>query len=368
MALLFDGHGNTMVLDMMRSMSFLLGLEKTDEYGTFIEITDIIDEAILHDKYNDEMLMVDMSKITDDVQLKTASPLNLLGILAIEMVKDVQLVPAPGLLTVVAHDDDIFEGVTSPVVVEFEHVDPLLSFDVLLDLSPVLMIDQRVSPTTRDAEIVDFGTTDQSKELRIGLDLSTDERDSLAQPIKLKLRRLHPRSLQVKDEIQKQLSVGLSVVEYPEWLANVVPIPKNDDLDGSKGHAKDVFHYRVGYLLLQSDVVGLKNAEATYQRGTTTFFHDMMHQDVEAYVDNMIVKSRDRVDHLVVLERFFEMIRQFRLRLNPKKCTFGVTSRKLLGYMVSEKGIKADPDKIRVVLEMPASRIEREIRDFLGRL
>ena len=47
-------------------------------------------------------------------------------------------------------------------------------------------------------------------------------------PIKLKLRRLHLWSLQVKDEIQKQLSVGLSVVEYPEWLANVVPIPKND--------------------------------------------------------------------------------------------------------------------------------------------
>ena len=106
--------------------------EEIDEYGTFIEIKNIIDEAILHDEYNDEMLMVDMSKITDDVQLKTASPLNLLGILAIEMVKDVQLVPAPGLLTVVAHDDDIFEGVISPAVVEFEHVDPLLSFDVLL--------------------------------------------------------------------------------------------------------------------------------------------------------------------------------------------------------------------------------------------
>ena len=93
----------------------------------------------------------------------------------------------------------------------------------------------------------------------------------------------------------------------------------------------------------------------------------MMHQDVKVYVDDMIVKSRDRTDHMATLERFFERIEQFRLRLNPKKCTFGVTSRKLLGYMVSKKGIKADPDKIRVVLEMPASRIEREIRDFLGR-
>ena len=69
---------------------------------------------------------------------------------------------------------------------------------------------------------------------------------------------------------------------------------------------------------------GLKKARATYQRATTTLFHDMMHRDVKVYVDNMIVKSRDRPNHLATLERFFERIRQFRLRLNPNKCTFGV--------------------------------------------
>ena len=127
-------------------------------------------------------------------------------------------------------------------------------------------IDERVSPIVGDTKIVDFGIADQPRELRIGSDLSIDERDSLiqllgayldvfawsyedmpgldpsiiqhrlpllphARPIKQKLRRLHPRwSLQVKEEIQKQLSVGfLSVVEYSEWLANVVPVPKKDD-------------------------------------------------------------------------------------------------------------------------------------------
>ena len=113
---------------------------------------------------------------------------------------------------------------------------------------------------------------------------------------------------------------------------------------------------------------GLKNARATYQRAATTIFHDMMHRDVEVYVDDMIVKSGDRADHLAALERFFEKIRQFKLRLNPKKCTFGVTSRKLLGYMISERGIEADPDKIRTNLDMPAPRTERKIRGFLGRL
>ena len=51
---------------------------------------------------------------------------------------------------------------------------------------------------------------------------------------------------------------------------------------------------------------GLKNAGATYQRAATTLFHDMMHKDVDVYVDDMIVKSRDRADHLVALQRFFE--------------------------------------------------------------
>ena len=81
---------------------------------------------------------------------------------------------------------------------------------------------------------------------------------------------------------------------------------------------------------------GLQNARATYQRVATTLFHDMMHTDVEVYVDDMIVKSRGKVDHLTALERFFERIQKIILRQNPKKCTFGVTSGKLLGRMISE--------------------------------
>ena len=95
---------------------------------------------------------------------------------------------------------------------------------------------------------------------------------------------------------------------------------------------------------------GLKNAGATYQRAATTLIHDMMHKDVEVYVDDMIVKSRDRADHWATLKRFFQRIRCFILRLNPKKCTFRVTFGNLLGYMISERGIEADPDKIRATL------------------
>ena len=114
--------------------------------------------------------------------------------------------------------------------------------------------------------------------------------------------------------------------------------------------------------------LGLKNAGATYQRIATTLLHDMMHRDVDIYVDDMIVKSRGRSNHLLALERFFEMIRQFRLRLNPKKCTFGVIYGKLLGYMVNKRGTEVDPDKIKVIFDMPVPRTEREVRGFLGRL
>ena len=94
----------------------------------------------------------------------------------------------------------------------------------------------------------------------------------------------------------------------------------------------------------------------------------MMHRDVEVYTDDMIVKSQGRVDHLAALQRFFERIRQFRLRLNPKKCTFGVPYGKLLGHIVSERDIEVDPEKIKAILDMPAPRIEKEIISFLGRL
>ena len=113
---------------------------------------------------------------------------------------------------------------------------------------------------------------------------------------------------------------------------------------------------------------GLKNASATYQRVTTTLLHYLIHKEVEVYVDDMIVKSKDSERHIPALRKFFERIQFYKLRLNPKKCTFGVTSKKLLGFTISQKGIEVNPDKIKAIVEMKHSRIEKEIRGFLGRI
>ncbi|PKI49205.1 hypothetical protein CRG98_030394 [Punica granatum] len=97
----------------------------------------------------------------------------------------------------------------------------------------------------------------------------------------------------------------------------------------------------------------LKNAGATYQRAMVTLFHDMMHKEVEVYVDNMIAKSKEGEDHLVNLKRLFDRLKEYKLRLNPAKCTFGARSGKLLGFVVSERGIEVDPDKVKAIKELP---------------
>jgi len=98
---------------------------------------------------------------------------------------------------------------------------------------------------------------------------------------------------------------------------------------------------------------GLKNVEASYQRAMVALFHDMMHKEIEVYVDDMIAKSRIEGKHLINLRKLFERQRKYQLRLNPAKCTFGVKLGKLLGFVVSQGGIEVDPDKLKTILDMP---------------
>ncbi|RDX85480.1 Retrovirus-related Pol polyprotein from transposon 17.6, partial [Mucuna pruriens] len=106
----------------------------------------------------------------------------------------------------------------------------------------------------------------------------------------------------------------------------------------------------------------LKNAGATYQQAMVALFHDMMHKEIEVYVDDMIAKSKTLEQHIE------DLLRKYKLRLNPAKCTFGVKTGKLLGFVVNENGIEVDPDKVKAIREMPAPKSELEVRGFLGRI
>ena len=81
---------------------------------------------------------------------------------------------------------------------------------------------------------------------------------------------------------------------------------------------------------------GLKNAGVTYQRLVNRIFSHQIGRNVEVYVDDMLVKSKDETNHLDDLKETFSTLRKYNMKLNPAKCIFAVTSRKFLGFMVSQ--------------------------------
>ena len=98
----------------------------------------------------------------------------------------------------------------------------------------------------------------------------------------------------------------------------------------------------------------------------TALFHDLMHQEVEVYVDDIIAKSKDSKDHLPFLRKLFDHLRHYKLRLNSNKCVFAVSSGKLLGYIISQRGIEVDPSMARAIINMPPLGTEKEVRGLLG--
>ncbi|KAK9029881.1 hypothetical protein V6N11_031323 [Hibiscus sabdariffa] len=315
--------------------------------------------------------------------------------------------------------------------------------------------EKQILPHKEELEILNLGTEEERREVKIGTTISVETRQNLIKllheykdvfpwsyqdmpglneniamhklPIKQecrlvqqKLRRMKPEMLlKIRDEVKKQFDAGfLQAVTYSDWVANIVPVPKRDGkvrmcvdyrdlnraspkdnfplphidtlVDNTTGHSyfsfmdgfsgynqikmcpndmsKTTFVTLWGTFCYKVMPFGLKNAGATYQRAMVALFHDMLHKEIEVYVDDMIAKSRTEEEHLKNLKKLFQRLREFHLKLNPTKCTFGVTSGKLLGFIMSKRGIEIDPDKVRAIQELPPPRTQKEVRGFLGRL
>jgi hypothetical protein len=111
---------------------------------------------------------------------------------------------------------------------------------------------------------------------------------------------------------------------------------------------------------------GLKNAGATYQRAIQMCFTDQLHRNIEAYVDDVVIKTRNPDDLIAGLEDTFSSLRKFRWKLNPTKCIFGVPSGKLLGFIVSNRGIEANPVKITAITDMEAPATIKDVQKLTG--
>jgi hypothetical protein len=108
---------------------------------------------------------------------------------------------------------------------------------------------------------------------------------------------------------------------------------------------------------------GLRNAGATYQRCMNHVFREHIGRTVEAYVDDIVVKTRKASDLLSDLEVTFRCLRTKGVKLNPKKCVFVVPRGMLLGFIVSERGIEANPEKIAAITNMgPIKDLKRSTK------
>ena len=113
---------------------------------------------------------------------------------------------------------------------------------------------------------------------------------------------------------------------------------------------------------------GLKNIGVTYQRTMTAIFHDMMHQELENYVDDIVAKSKKQEEHVRILRRVFERCKAFKLRMNPLKCAFRVSSGKFLSFLVHSRGIDVDPTKATAMATMKPPTTVKMLKSFLGKV
>jgi len=222
-----------------------------------------------------------------------------------------------------------------------------------------------------------------------------------------------------KIEVQKLLSAGfITEAKYTTWLANVVlvkkpngkwrmctdyidlnkacpkdtyPLPSIDRLvDGAAGHRvlsfldaysgynqipmyagdkeKTAFITEEANFYYEVMPFGLKNAGATYQRLMDRVFHHLIGKCMEVYVDDMVVMSDSLEQHIIDLKEVLHAVRRYDMRLNPEKCVFGVTGGKFLGFMLTHRGIEANPDKCQAVLSMRSPANIKETQRLVGRL
>lgn len=107
---------------------------------------------------------------------------------------------------------------------------------------------------------------------------------------------------------------------------------------------------------------GLMNAEATFEK----IIDEIFGQNMEVYIDDMIVKSKKRVDDKADLRESFETIRRHKMKLNLTKCSFGLTSGNFLGFLLTQQGIEVDPKQIKAIQDITSPTTLKEVQILTG--
>ncbi|GJX36001.1 reverse transcriptase domain-containing protein [Tanacetum coccineum] len=239
-------------------------------------------------------------------------------------------------------------------------------------------------------------------------------------PVRQKKRgQAAERNIAINDEVSKLVTAGIMrEVHYHDWLSNPVMVKKSDNswrmcvdfkdlnkacpkdgyplpeidwkveslcgfpfkcfLDAYKGYhqiqmaeedeEKTAFITNQGIFCYTKMPFGLRNAGATYQRLVDKTFHGQIGRNLEVYVDDLVIKSRTEDEVVRDIEETFKTLRKINMKLNPKKCTFGVEEGMFLGYQVNTKGIKICPDKVDAVLSLQSPKCLKDVQKLNGKL
>ena len=109
---------------------------------------------------------------------------------------------------------------------------------------------------------------------------------------------------------------------------------------------------------------GLKNTRVTYQRAIQLCFANQLHRNVKAYVDDVAIKTWEYDSFIPNLEETFNSLCSFRWKLNPTKCVFDAPSGKLLGFIISHRGIEANPEKINAIMDVEAPATIKDVQEL----
>jgi hypothetical protein len=226
----------------------------------------------------------------------------------------------------------------------------------------------------------------------------------------------------VQEEVDRLLRAGfIRPCRYAEWVSNIVPVEKKNTrkiricvdfrdlnratpkgeypmpiadilidsasgnkmisfLDGNASYnqifmakedvSKTAFRC-LGFVGLFKWVVmtfGLKNAGATYQRAMNLIFHDLLGVLIEVYIDNKVIKSVGFKEHMANLRISLERMKKYGLRMNPKKCAFGVSVGRFLGFVVHQHEIQIDTKKVESIQMVEEPTCKRDMQKLLGKI
>ena len=129
---------------------------------------------------------------------------------------------------------------------------------------------------------------------------------------------------------------------------------------------KTSFYTEHGTFCYEKMPIGLKNA--AYQRLVDKAFSSQIGRNIEIYVDDMVVKSKSEGSLLTDVEETFNTLRHINMKLNPKKCVFGVETGQFLGHMITKNGIEANPEKVKAIIDIASPRIIQEVQSLNGKL